>query len=74
MQKLYISLHCSNKKCNKQLILINEEFQGFKGYVVCPYCSRETLKVTGATDNLKDCMKERVYIRVNGAFRQVRNE
>ncbi len=68
MLSIYTSYICCN--CRKEFVLLSEELENTNGYLVCPYCSSRKIKKENVADNLKECMNERSYIRVNGALRQ----
>ncbi|AUN10667.1 TPA: hypothetical protein ACXDAY_003482 [Clostridium botulinum] len=68
MLSIYTSYVCCS--CRKEFVLLSEELENTKGYLVCPYCSSRKVKKENIADNLKECMQERSYIRVNGALRQ----
>lgn len=57
-------------KCKKEFVLLTEEVESNRGYLVCPYCSSKHIKKQKIGDSLKECMKERAYVRVKGAIRQ----
>ncbi|HDK7158936.1 TPA: hypothetical protein PTV68_002470 [Clostridium botulinum] len=67
MLSIYTSYICCS--CRKEFVLLSEELQNTKGYLVCPYCSSRKLKKENIADNLKECMSERSYKRINGALR-----
>ncbi|WP_049041800.1 hypothetical protein [Clostridium sporogenes] len=68
MLSIYSSFLC--KSCKNEFILLTEELQNTRGYLVCPYCSSRKIKKESVADNLKECMNERSYIRIKGALRQ----
>ncbi|NFC86267.1 hypothetical protein EXN13_00845 [Clostridium botulinum] len=68
MLSIYSSFLC--KSCKNEFVLLSEELENTKGYLVCPYCSSRKIKKENVADNLKECMNERSYIRINGALRQ----
>ncbi|MBY6900399.1 hypothetical protein FDB72_17475 [Clostridium botulinum] len=68
MLSIYTSYVCCS--CRKEFVLLSQELESLKGYLVCPYCSSRKIKKQKIADNLKECMQERSYIRVNGALRQ----
>ena len=68
MLGFYTSYKCNS--CNKEFVLLLEEEQKSKGYLVCPYCSSKRINKENISDNLKECMQERSYKRVKGALRQ----
>lgn len=70
MKPIYISIKCN--RCSREFVLLVEQQERFKGELRCPYCSSSKLHTEKATDNLKECMGERVYKRVKGALREVR--
>lgn len=57
--------------CKKEFVLLSEDVENIKGYLVCPYCSSRKIKKQKITDNLKECMQEKAYKRINGAIRQL---
>ena len=67
MQNIYTSYKC---RCGREFVLLTEDIENLKGYVVCPYCSSKNVKKENIADSLKECMQERSYRRVNGALRQ----
>lgn len=68
MISIYTSYKC---KCGKEFVLLTEDVLNNRGYLVCPYCSSRSIKVQGASDSLKECMKERSYKRnKRGALEQ----
>ncbi|EPY2283486.1 hypothetical protein ACTQ4P_05525 [Clostridium sporogenes] len=68
MLSIYTSYICCN--CRKEFVLLSEELNSLKGYLVCPYCSSRKVKEENIADNLKECMSERSYKRIRGAIRQ----
>ena len=68
MLSIYTSYKCNN--CSREFVLLSQELEKQKGYLVCPYCSSKRVKKETISDNLKECMKERSYKRVKGALRQ----
>ncbi|WP_125153114.1 hypothetical protein [Clostridium rectalis] len=68
MLSVYSSFVC--KICKKEFILLTEEVETLKGYLVCPYCSSRRVKKEKIADNLKECMQQRSYKRIKGALRQ----
>ena len=74
MDKIYLNFEC--KKCKKEFILLNQEFQDsirHGMYICCPHCGSRNIIKTNATDSIKECMKHSAYKKENGAFRQVRD-
>ncbi|MET7041794.1 hypothetical protein WBZ18_12860 [Clostridium botulinum] len=69
MLSIYTSYVCNC--CKKEFVLLSEDVEALKGYLVCPYCSSRKVKKERITDSLKECMSERVYKKVHGAIRQV---
>ncbi|ABS35067.1 hypothetical protein FDG46_17285 [Clostridium botulinum] len=69
MLSVYTSYICCN--CKKEIVLLSENIEMFRGYLVCPYCSSRKIKKQKITDSLKECMQEKAYKRVHGAIRQV---
>lgn len=61
MLKIYTAYEC--KKCSKEFVLLTEELQNFKGYLICPYCSNIKVRKEKITDDLRECMEERSYHR-----------
>ena len=39
-------------------------------YLACSYCNSQRVNKEKTSDDLKECMRERSYKRVNGAIRQ----
>lgn len=74
MRKDVLSMYTSYKCicCNKEFVLLTEELESTKGYLVCPYCSSRKVKKEKVSDILKECMSERSYKRIKGVLRQVR--
>ncbi|APH14124.1 MULTISPECIES: hypothetical protein [Clostridium] len=70
MLSMYTSYICIY--CKKEFVLLTEELQNTKGYLVCPYCSSRKVKKEKVSDILKECMSERSYKRIKGVLRQVR--
>ncbi|WP_142413079.1 hypothetical protein [Hathewaya massiliensis] len=68
MLSIYTSYKCCT--CGKEFVLLSEDLGNMKGYLVCPYCSSRKVKRENIADNLKECMNERSYRRINGAIRQ----
>ncbi|MBY6758655.1 hypothetical protein HYH82_15285 [Clostridium botulinum] len=68
MLSIYTSYVCCI--CRKEFVLLSEELENTKGYLVCPYCSSRKVKKENIADNLKECMSERSYKRIRGAIRQ----
>ncbi|APC79920.1 TPA: hypothetical protein ACXDAZ_003524 [Clostridium botulinum] len=68
MLSIYTSYICCS--CRKEFVLLSEEIESLKGYLVCPYCSSRKVKKENIADNLKECMSERSYKRIKGAIRQ----
>ncbi|MBY6965308.1 hypothetical protein [Clostridium botulinum] len=68
MLSIYTSYVCCS--CRKEFVLLSEDIESLKGYLVCPYCSSRKVKKEKVSDILKECMNERSYIRVKGALRQ----
>lgn len=68
MLSIYSSFIC--KCCGKEFILLIEDIESLKGYLVCPYCSSRKVNKENIADNLKECMSERSYKRIKGAIRQ----
>ncbi|EPY6492390.1 hypothetical protein [Clostridium sporogenes] len=70
MLSMYTSYKCIY--CNKEFVLLTEELENIKGYLVCPYCSSRKVKKQKATDSIKECMRHSSYKKVKGTIRQVR--
>ncbi|EPY2286625.1 hypothetical protein ACXAT6_003904 [Clostridium sporogenes] len=68
MLSIYTSYVCCS--CRKEFVLLSEDVENTKGYLVCPYCSSRKVKKENIADNLKECMSERSYKRIKGALRQ----
>ncbi len=68
MLSIYTSYVCCS--CRKEFVLLSEDIESLKGYLVCPYCSNRKVKKENIADNLKECMSERSYKRIKGALRQ----
>ncbi|MCR1166734.1 hypothetical protein NE169_15465 [Clostridium botulinum] len=68
MLSIYTSYVCCI--CRKEFVLLSEELENTKGYLVCPYYSSRKVKKENIADNLKECMSERSYKRIRGAIRQ----
>lgn len=70
--KRYVVYRC--KICNKHTILINAEVNHSERagrYMTCGHDGRHrSLVVTGAYDNLKECMDNHSYVKVAGRVRQ----
>ncbi|MDU4320862.1 MAG: hypothetical protein E7I47_16330 [Clostridium sp.] len=72
MENIYVILIC--KKCRKSNILLENEVEDTKRdnkYLACAHCGSKKFVVEKATNNIRDCMKERSYKRSGGALRQV---
>lgn len=70
--KNYSSYFC--KKCNKTMILINDEVENTiknNNYIACSHCGSKRIYKQNESDGVKDCMKSSSYKRVRGAIRQV---
>lgn len=68
MLSIYTSYIC--KCCRKEFVLLSEDVESMKGYLVCPYCSSRKVKKENIADSLKECMEHTSYKRVKGALRQ----
>lgn len=70
MLSIYTSYKC--KTCRKEFVLLTEDITQMKEdrYLVCPYCSSRRVSKENTADSLKECMKERSYVRKKGALRQ----
>lgn len=66
----YTSYKC--RSCKLEFVLLSEDIQkmGKGRYLACPYCNSQRIDKEKTSDNLKECMRERSYKRVNGALRQ----
>lgn len=69
MLSIYTSYVCC--KCRKEFVLLSEDLETMKGYLVCPYCSSRKVRKENIKDNLRECMHERSYKKVHGAIRQI---
>lgn len=72
MENIYVILIC--KKCRKSNILLENEVEDTKRdnkYLACAHCGGKKFVREKATNNIRDCMKERSYKRSGGALRQV---
>lgn len=69
MLSIYISYMCIY--CKREFVLLTEELEDTKGYLVCPYCSSRKVKKQKVTDSLKECMRHSSYKKVKGKIRQV---
>lgn len=72
MQKIYKSYRCG--KCKKEFVLLAEQEEKHRGYLVCPYCSSRNVTLEGEADSVRECMKHDAFKREHGALRQVRRE
>lgn len=72
VQSIYTSYKC--RTCGKEFVLLTEDVENMTAgrYIACPYCNSKRISKAKATDDLRECMKERVYKRENGALRQVK--
>ncbi|WP_055665087.1 hypothetical protein [Desnuesiella massiliensis] len=70
MLSIYSSYVCCSRR--KEFAPLTEDIQSMdrNRYLVCPYCSSQKIIKQHSADNLKECMQERSYRRVNGALRQ----
>lgn len=71
--KEYIIYKC--KVCGCSFILLAEEtkYNQDKGnYISCPFKGHRDIIVTGAYDDLKECMTERSYKRDKGKMKQIK--
>ncbi|WP_286909650.1 hypothetical protein [Clostridium sp. UBA1652] len=68
----YITYLC--KTCRKEFILPTDELESNtrKGlYISCCYCGDKSVRKVSETDSIKECMKERKYMRnKHGALMQ----
>ncbi|HDK7179757.1 TPA: hypothetical protein PTW06_001917 [Clostridium botulinum] len=70
MLSMYTSYICCI--CKKEFVLLSEDVENLKGYLVCPYCSSRKVKKEKITDSLKECMGHSSYKKIKGTIRQVR--
>ncbi|KGO13384.1 Zn-finger containing protein [Clostridium botulinum] len=70
MLSIYTSYICCI--CKKEFVLLSEDVENLKGYLVCPYCSSRKVKKEKITDSLKECMGHSSYKKIKGTIRQVR--
>jgi len=72
MLSIYTSYKC--RTCSKEFILLTEDIDNMdkNKYVACPYCNSKRVSKQKETDDLRECMKERSYKKINGAIRQLR--
>ncbi|AAK79876.1 DNA-directed RNA polymerase subunit RPC12/RpoP [Clostridium acetobutylicum] len=72
MQSIYTSYKCST--CSKEFVLLTEDVESIQKdrYIACPYCSSKRLVKGKVTDDLRECMKARVYKRVKGALKEIK--
>lgn len=73
MNNVYTSYKC--KSCGKEFILLSDEVQqmALGRYLACPYCNSQRIYKEKTTDDLKECMRGRSYIRnKHGAIEQRR--
>lgn len=70
MQSIYSSYKC--RTCKREFVLLTEDVEQMElgRYIACPYCNSQRIRKQKASDNLKECMKERSYKRIGGALRQ----
>ncbi|OPJ58446.1 hypothetical protein [Clostridium oryzae] len=71
MLQIYTSYRCG--VCSNEFILLSEEMDKMRKerYITCPYCNSKKVQKIKVTDNLKECMNERVYKRIGGAIKQI---
>ena len=72
MLKIYSGYKC--RTCKNEIILLTEQVEKQakdNRYLACPYCNSKRLSEEIATDDLRECMNERKYKKVHGAYRQV---
>lgn len=75
MSKIYTSYKC--KRCRKEIILLTDEVESTKRegkYLCCSHCGSKYIIREKETDDLRECMGERVYKRIGGSIRQVRDK
>lgn len=65
MLSIYTSYKC--RTCKKEFIVMAEEINKDR-YLVCPHCSSQKVDKGKSTDDLRECMQERSYKRVNGVL------
>lgn len=67
MQSIYTSYIC--KRCGKEFVLLTEEQNNMPAgkYLACPYCGSKHIVKEDEADGVKDCMRERHYVRVKGS-------
>ena len=72
MLSMYTSYSC--KSCGKQLVLLTEELESMSKdrYLACSYCGSRRIVKQKITDNLKECMSEHSYKRIDGRMQQTR--
>lgn len=72
MQSIYTSYKC--RTCGKELVLLTEDIENMAvgRYLSCPYCSSKRLSKEKATNDLRECMKERAYKRTKGALKEIK--
>lgn len=71
--KEYIVYKC--KICKSTFILLADEAKHNEdkgNYLSCPFRGHRDIVVTGAYDDLKECMQERSYKRDKGKMRQIK--
>ncbi|MPM67858.1 hypothetical protein SDC9_114783 [bioreactor metagenome] len=68
MLSIYTSYNCS--KCSKEFVLLSDDVESMKGYLVCPFCSSQRITKQKITDSLKECMGHRKYKKENGVTKQ----
>jgi DNA-directed RNA polymerase subunit RPC12/RpoP len=67
MLKIYTCYKC--KRCKRETILLTEEVETTKKegkYLCCSHCGCKRLIKEKETDDFRECMKARSYIRTKG--------
>jgi DNA-directed RNA polymerase subunit RPC12/RpoP len=70
MLSIYTSYKCGT--CKLEFILLSDDLDKMAKdrYLACPYCNSKRVDKEKSTDDLRECMQERSYKRINGALRQ----
>jgi DNA-directed RNA polymerase subunit RPC12/RpoP len=70
MQSIYSAYEC--RICRKECILLTKDVEQITRdkYIACPYYNSKRVDKGKSTNDLRECMKERSYIRIKGALRQ----
>ncbi|MDU4953625.1 MAG: hypothetical protein DBY38_02030 [Clostridium cadaveris] len=72
MKSIYTAMKC--ERCKREFILLTGELMAAnknKRYIACPYCNSKNVNLGKETDDLRQCMRENIYVRDKGAIRQV---